>query len=80
MLAESIDRWNRELWEQGYQEGFRRGLQEGVARVLRRQLPLKFGPLELEIEDRVRSTDAERLLEWGERILTAETLQDVFQD
>jgi len=76
VLVENIDRWNRELREEGRQEGY----QEGVALVLLRQLRLKFGPLALEIEERVRSTDADRLLEWIERVLTAERLQDVFGD
>ena len=71
MLAESIDRWNREIREEGRQEG--------EARVVLRQLRLKFGPLETGIEDRVRSADADRLLEWGERVLTAESMQDVFR-
>lgn len=72
MLAENIDRWNRELREEGRQEGWQE--------LLLRQLRLKFGPLEQEIEDRVRSADSERLLEWGERFATAESLQDVFGD
>lgn len=76
MLAESIDRWNREIRE----EGREKGRQEGEARVVLRQLRLKFGPLDPEIEARVRSADADRLLGWSERILTAESLQDVFWD
>jgi hypothetical protein len=72
MLAESIDRWNREIREEGRQEG--------EALLVLRQLRLKFGSLLPEIEDRVRSADADRLLDWGERVLTAETLQDVFRD
>jgi hypothetical protein len=72
MLAESIDRWNREIREEGRQEG--------EARVLLRLLRLKFGPLSPEIEERVRSTDADRLLEWSERVLTVEHLKDVFRD
>jgi predicted transposase YdaD len=76
MLAENIDRWNRELLEKGRQQG----RQEGEARVVLRQLRLKFGPLEPAIEDRVRSADTDRLLEWGERVLTAQSLQDVFRD
>ena len=86
MLAESIDRWNREIREEGRQEGRGRppggppgGRQEARGWLLR-QLRLKFGPLEPEIEERVRSADADRLLEWGERVLTAESLQDVFRD
>lgn len=74
MLADSIDRWNRELLEKGREEGF----QEGGARLVLRQLRLKFGPLEPAIEDRVRSADADLLLEWSERILTAGSLAEVF--
>ncbi|HEV2844478.1 MAG TPA: Rpn family recombination-promoting nuclease/putative transposase [Thermoanaerobaculia bacterium] len=76
MLAENIDRWNREIREQGREEG----RQEGEARLLLRLLHLKFGPIQPEVEDRVRSADAERLLKWGERVLTAESLPDVFRD
>jgi len=84
MLAESIDRWNRELLEKGRQEGLQEGRQEGrqegEAQVVLRQLRLKFGPLEPETVYRVRSADPDRLLELGERVLTAQSLQDVFRD
>jgi flagellar biosynthesis/type III secretory pathway protein FliH len=86
MLAENIDRWNRQIREEGMEEGLlkgreegrQEGRQEGEARVLLRLLRLKFGPLASETEERVRSADADRLLEWSERVLTAERLQDVF--
>ncbi len=68
MLAEKIDRWNRELRETA--------LQEGEARSLLRLLRLKFGPLEPEIEERVRSANVDRLAGWSERILTAESLDE----
>ena len=88
MLAESIDRWNREIREEGREEGREKGReegreegrQEGEVRVVLRLLRLKFGPLDPEIEERVHSADADRLLGWSERILTAESLQDVFRD
>ena len=80
MLAESIDRWNRELREKGRREGRQEGRQEGEALVVLRLLRLKFGPLAPEIEARVHSADADRLLEWSDRILTAESLEDVFRD
>ena len=84
VLAERIDRWNRELQEKGRQEGLQEGRQEGrqeaAAQVLLRQLRLKFGPLAPEVEERVRSTDADQLLEWSERILTAQHLEEVFRD
>jgi predicted transposase/invertase (TIGR01784 family) len=76
MLAEKIDSWNDKIREEGLQEGRK---QERV-RMLLRQLHLKFRPLPPEVEERVRSTDADRLLEWSDRVLTAERLQDVFGD
>ena len=83
MLLDSIDRWTRETREEGRQEGRQEGLQEGLqkgeARILLRLLRFKFGPLAPEVEDRVHSADADRLLEWSERVLTAEQLQDVFR-
>jgi predicted transposase YdaD len=80
MLAESIDRWNRELREKGLQEGRQEGRQEGEALVLLRLLRRKFGPVDPGIEERLRSADADRLLEWSERVLSAERVEDVFQD
>lgn len=76
MLAEKIDRWNRELREKSLQEG----RQEGEARIVLQLLRLKFGALAPEIEEQVRSADSDRLLGWSERILTAECLQDIFRD
>jgi flagellar biosynthesis/type III secretory pathway protein FliH len=92
MLAESIDRWNREILEKGREEGMEEGLEKGMekgmekgrqageALMVLRLLRLKFGPLAPEIEERVRSADQDLLLTWGERVLTAERLQDVFRD
>jgi predicted transposase/invertase (TIGR01784 family) len=83
MLAESIDRWNRRIREEGREEGRlegrQEGRQEGEAWVVLRQLRLKFGPLALEIEERVRSAEADRLLEWSERLLSAASLEDIFR-
>jgi hypothetical protein len=80
MLAEKIDRWNREILEKGREEDRDEGRQEGEPRVVLRLIRLKFGPLEPELEERVRTADPDSLLVWGERVLTAENLQDVFRD
>jgi hypothetical protein len=80
MRAENMDGWHREHWEGGRQEGLQEGRREGIAEVVLRLLRLKLGPLEPEVEERVNSTAADRLLEWGDRILAAESLQDVFRD
>lgn len=72
MLAERIDEWNRQVLETGRQEG--------EARVVLRLLEEKFGALDDRSRERVRAADADRLLDWGARILKARRLQDVFGD
>ena len=52
--------------------------QEGEATLLLRQLRRKFGTPDPAIEERVNTADAEQLLEWGERFVTANTLDEVF--
>ena len=70
MLRETVLEWTRE-WEQN-------GVQKGEARLLMRLLELKFGALRPEDQARIDGADAERLLEWGERVLTARSLDEVF--
>jgi len=95
MLEKRVEEWNRELREEGRllglkegrragvregrQEGLQKGLQKGEALLLLRQLERKFGRLDAKTRQQVAGTDAERLLSWGERVLTAERLEDVFR-
>jgi hypothetical protein len=72
MLRETVMEWTRE-WEQN-------GVQKGEARLLMRLLELKFGPLKPEDQARIDGADAERLLAWGERVLTARSMDEVFSD
>ena len=76
MLRETVLGWTRE-WKD---EGLREGRREGVANALVRQLKLKFGSLRPEDQARIESADAERLLAWIERVLTARSLDEVFED
>jgi hypothetical protein len=41
-------------------------------------LELKFGPLSSGHRARIDAADAETLLIWGERVLTAQTVAEVF--
>lgn len=70
MLAERVKEWSRR-WQEG-------GRQEGRAELLTRQLERKFGVLEASVRDRIDRADAEQLLEWAERVLTAPSVEDVF--
>lgn len=72
MLAKRVQEWGRELREEGRQQG--------EAHLLLRLLEKKFGPLDARVRDRIVSAEAGRLLEWGERFVSAERLADVFGD
>lgn len=74
ILDQRIERWAREEREQGRQEGH----QEGEAQLLLTLLEQKFGPLDERSRMRLLSADADRLLEWGKRLIRAEHLADVF--
>ena len=43
-----------------------------------RQLRRRFGSLAQQVEERVRSADEKQLLDWADRFVTAETLDEVF--
>ncbi len=92
MLAEKTPTWTetwkeqgleqgrREGREQGREQGRREGRREGEAALLLRLLEQRFGTLNEGTRERIESADAEQLLEWGERIVTAERLEKVFED
>ncbi len=69
-----------EGWQKGRNEGCQEGRQEGEADLLLRLLELRFGPLADALRERIRSADAEALLLWSERILTAATPEDVVKE
>ncbi len=82
--------WREEGWREGRLEGRREGEAEGrrkgeaegrrkgEAELLLRQLTRMYGPLAPAIQDRVRGAQAAQLLEWGERLVTSGSLEEVF--
>ena len=67
--------------QKGRQEGRQEGLQEGragIQRILRHQLQRRFGELPEWAEARLGSATLEDLESWGERILDAVLLEDIF--
>jgi Putative transposase, YhgA-like len=75
MLEQRVRQWNRQLIAQGRKEGRK----EALAELLLRHLNLKFGPVDEKVRARVNAASPARLMTWAERILTAETLPDVFR-
>ncbi|MFM8332885.1 MAG: DUF4351 domain-containing protein, partial [Candidatus Methylumidiphilus sp.] len=66
--------------EKGLEKGKQEGKQEGEAALLLRQMALRFGPLADGLRERVQAADADTLLVWGERILTAATAEEVVRE
>ena len=86
MLEARVKEWNKILLEkgrksglqEGRREGEQKGEQRGEAKLLLRQLERKFGRVAPPVRKRVMAADPDRLLEWGERVLVAARLEEVF--
>jgi hypothetical protein len=51
----------------------------GEAAILLRQIALKLGPPSEGVRARIEAADADNLLDWSARILTAERVDDIFR-
>ncbi len=68
-----------EQWEQeGLKKGLQQGLQQGQREIVAKLLKLRFGELSAEIEARVNMANETELERIAERVLTARTLEEVF--
>ena len=74
-----MTRFAERFMEQGREEGVKKGIRQGEAQMLLRQLSLRFGNVPPSAREQVECADADTLLRWSERILTAATLDEVFR-
>ncbi len=65
---------------EGRQEGRQEGRLEGEVEFFLRLLERKFGPADEITQTRIKSADSQTLLRWGERILVAQTIEEVFEE
>jgi len=63
--------------QKGRKEGRKEGRQEGEVAMLLRLIARKFGPPTEPVRERIERADPETLVEWSDRILTAQTLDEV---
>jgi hypothetical protein len=66
--------------QEGHEEGHKEGLRRGEARILTAQFRLRFGDLPAAVHQRIEIADADTLLRWSERVLTAATLDAILAD
>lgn len=64
--------------KEGREQGLKQGLQEGEAALLIRLLQRRFFPLPSNYLLRIQQADIDTLFVWGERMLEANTLEEVF--
>jgi len=74
----TAERFREEGRTQGRAEGEAKGRTEGRAALLLKMLNLKFGPLSAETRARVESASIDELEHWAERVLSATSLDAVF--
>ena len=75
----------REIWEAGEAKGLARGIAEGKAEgkaergmeIILKLLASRFGPLPEAVHARVRSADGAQIDTMADRMLTAQTLEEV---
>ena len=65
--------------EQGIEQGLEQGRMQGKAELLHRLLTLKFGSVPADVAGRVASATDEELANWANRVLSASTLESVFE-
>jgi hypothetical protein len=75
---EGVAEGRKEGRKEGREEGRKEGRKEGEAHALLRLLETKFGPPSAELATRVRSAPPEQLDVWLTRILTADSIEQVF--
>jgi len=69
------------LIQQGWQEGRQEGRQEGECMLLLRLLRKRFGnAVDAAVEQRVTAASSAQLEAWGDRVLSAATLAELFAD
>jgi predicted transposase YdaD len=79
LLMTIAERYRQEGRQQGLQQGVVQGLLEGQRRTLERQLARKFGQLTDAARARLEAADGAELEQVAERLLAADTLEEVFE-
>lgn len=73
MLATRIKQW-----EQEFEKGIEKGILTGEAKLLHRQLQMRFGALPAWAEEKVTHATSAQIEQWGTKILSEMSLDEVF--
>ena len=77
-MEKGLEKGLEEGMEKGMEKGRLEGMEKGQIVFLTRLLGQKFGPLPQAVEKRIGNAHPGELMKWGEKVLTAKSLNDVF--
>ena len=86
MLAERVKEWQEEYKQKGLAQGLAEGLAEGRAEgrvegereLFQRLLRRRFGAAAGQFDTRIAEASVEQLDVWADRLLDANTVEDIF--
>jgi hypothetical protein len=78
-LTERFETWAREYEQKGIDKGIEKGIAKGEALLLQRQMARRFGPLPGTVVAQLGAASQEQLECWGDRVLDATSLDEVFR-
>lgn len=82
-LAERFDTWAQQHEQKGIEKGIDQGIQKGIAKgealLLQRLLTRRFGALPNDIVGKIAAATSAELELWGDRVLDAASLEEVFR-
>lgn len=82
-LADRFDQWAQQYEQKGMQAGMQAGLQAGIeqgeALVLQKLLTKRFGALPADLSAQIGAATAAQIDVWVDRVLDAQSLDEVFR-
>lgn len=72
--------WKEEGIQQGMKQGIQQGMQQGEATILMRLIRRRFGDIPQSLAQRIIQADAETLLQWGDKVLEAADIEEIFTE
>lgn len=78
-LAERLDTWAQKHEQKGIEKGLGQGIVKGEALLLQRLLTRRFGALPNNIVGQIAAATSPELELWGDRVLDAVSLEEVFR-